>query len=146
MQKALEQASLNLSRSYPVAPERVWRAWTDPQALKQWFRPNGSFSIPLVETDVRAGGRFRILMKDPKGEEFDLTGVYREVVPHRKLVMTWGWKNQPGQESLLTVSLKPSGEGTRLELRHERYLDMENQPTHEQGWNGALDQLGKVLQ
>jgi uncharacterized protein YndB with AHSA1/START domain len=94
---------------------------------------------------VRVGGRFRILMMDAKGEEFDLTGVYREVVPHRKLVMTWGWRNQPGHESLVTVILRPSDEGTQLELRHERYVDMENQPTHEQGWNGALDQLGRQL-
>jgi uncharacterized protein YndB with AHSA1/START domain len=140
-----ERQSLTLTRTYPVAPENVWRAWTDAQALKQWFRPNASFSIPVVETDVRAGGRFRILMKDAKGEEFDLTGVYREVVPHRKLVMTWGWRNQPGHESLLTVILRPSGRGTQLELRHERYVDMENQPSHEQGWNGALDQLGRQL-
>jgi uncharacterized protein YndB with AHSA1/START domain len=45
---------------------------------------------------VRTGGRFHILMVDAKGEEFDLTGVYREVVPGRRLVMTWAWKNQPG--------------------------------------------------
>jgi uncharacterized protein YndB with AHSA1/START domain len=141
-----ERRSLTLARTYPVAPEKVWRAWTDPLALKQWFRPNASFSIPVVETDVRVGGRFRILMTDANGEEFDLTGIYREVVPHRKLVMTWGWKNQPGHESLVTVTLRPSDQGTQLELRHERYVDMENQPTHEQGWNGALDQLGKLLQ
>ncbi len=141
-----ERPSLILTRSYPVAPEKVWRAWTDSQALKQWFRHNASFSIPVVETDVRVSGRFRILMTDANGEEFDLTGVYREVVPHRKLVMTWGWKNQPGLESLLTVTLRPSHQGTQLELRHERYVDMENQPTHEQGWNGALDQLGQLLQ
>jgi len=141
-----ERLSLNLERFYPVTPEKVWRAWTDPQALKQWFRPNASFSIPAVETDVRVGGRFRILMTDAKGEEFDLAGIYREVVPGRKLVMTWGWKNQPGHESLVTVILRPSGQGTQVELRHEQYVDMENQPTHEQGWNGALDKLENLLQ
>jgi len=85
-------------------------------------------------------------MTDANGEEFDLTGVYREVVPHSRLVMTWGWKNQPGHESLVTVILRPTDQGTQLELRHDRYVDMENQPTHEQGWNGALDQLGQLLQ
>jgi uncharacterized protein YndB with AHSA1/START domain len=140
-----DRKSLTITRLYPVTPEKVWRAWTDPQALRQWFRPNASFSVPVVETDVRAGGRFRILMKDAKGEEFDLTGVYREVVPARKLVMTWGWKNQPGQDSLVTVILRPSNQGTQLELRHDQYVDMENQPTHEQGWNGALDELASVL-
>lgn len=140
-----DRESLTITRLYPVTPEKVWRAWTDPQALRQWFRPNASFSVPVVETDVRAGGRFRILMTDAKGEEFDLTGVYHEVVPARKLVMTWGWKNQPGQESLVTLTLRPSKQGTQLELRHDQYVDMENQPTHEQGWNGALDKLASVL-
>ena len=140
-----EKPSLTLTRSYPVAPEKVWRAWTDPQAMKQWFKPDPAWSIPLAEADVRVGGRYRILMRDTRGQEFDLAGAYREVVPNRRLVMTWGWKNQPGQESLVTVTLRPEGKGTQLELRHERYTDMENEATHEQGWNGALDQLGGIL-
>ena len=69
------------------------------------------------------------------------------LVREPKLVMTWGWREkQPGQESLVTVILSPSGKRTQLELRHEQYVDMENQPTHEQGWNGALDKLGQLLQ
>lgn len=142
-----EQLSLNLRRFYPVAPEKVWRAWTDPQALGQWFRPNASFSVPVAEADVRVGGRFRVLMVDAKGEEFDLRGLYREVVPERKLVMTWGWREkQPGHESLVTVTFRPLNQGTQLELRHEQYVDIQNQPTHEQGWNGALDKLETHLQ
>lgn len=139
--------SLVLNRSYSVAPEKVWRAWTDPQAMKQWFKPDASWTVPVAEADVRVGGRYRILMRDPQGQEFDLTGTYREVVPNRRLVMTWSWSNQPGEESLVTVTLRPAGKGesTELELRHEGYLDMENEPTHQEGWNGALDQLGNRL-
>ncbi len=143
--KLAEVPSLTLTRSYPVAPEKVWRAWTDPQALKQWFKPDPSWLVPLVEADVRVGGHYRILMKDTKGQEFDLTGVYREVVPNSRLVMTWGWRNQPGHESLVTVTLRRAGKGTELVLRHERYIDMENEATHQEGWNGALDQLGGLL-
>ena len=137
--------SLKLKRFFPVAPEKVWRAWTDAQALGQWFRPNASFSIPVAQADVRAGGSFRVLMVDAKGEEFDLSGVYREVVPGRRLVMTWGWKNQPGHESLVTVDLRPLHGGTQLELRHDLYVDFDNQPTHEEGWNGAFDKLELFL-
>ena len=141
-----ERRSLNLKRFFPVNPEKVWRAWTDANALGQWFRPDASFSIPVAEADVRVGGSFRVLMVNAKGEEFDLSGIYREVVPGRKLVMTWGWRvRQPGQESLVTVTLRALNQGTQLELQHEQYLDMENQPTHEQGWNGALDKLGAIL-
>ena len=141
-----ERLALKLKRFYPVAPEKVWHAWTDARALAQWFRPDASFTVPIAETDLRVGGRFRILMVDAKGEEFDLAGSYREVVPARRLVMTWAWwRKQPGHESLVTVTLRPLREGTELELRHERYVDMDNQPTHEQGWNGALDKLEIIL-
>ena len=50
-----QRPSLKLQRLYPVAPAKVWRAWTDARALGQWFRPNASFSIPVAESDVRIG-------------------------------------------------------------------------------------------
>ncbi len=65
--KLAEVPSLTLTRSYPVAPEKVWRAWTDPQALKQWFKPDPSWLVPLVESDLRVDGRYRILMKNTQG-------------------------------------------------------------------------------
>ena len=140
-----ERPSLKVNRFYPVAPAKVWHAWTDARALGQWFRPDASFAVPVAESDVRVGGSFRVLMVNAKGEEFDLSGVYREVVPERRLVMTWCWKQQPGHESLVTVSLRASGTGTQLDLLHEGYLDFDDQPTHEEGWNGALDTLGIIL-
>ena len=140
-----EQLSLTLKRFYRVAPEKVWRAWTDPRALGQWFRPNASFSISDAHADVRVGGRFRVLMVNAGGEAFDLNGSYLEVVAGRKLVMTWMWKNQSDHESLVSVSFLPLHGGTQLELRHDRYRDFENEPTHEQGWNGALDTLEHCL-
>jgi uncharacterized protein YndB with AHSA1/START domain len=142
-----ERRSLKLTRFYPVAPEKVWRAWTDARALGQWFRPDASFSIPVAEADVRVGGRFRILMVNARGEEFDLSGVYREVEREQKLVMTWGWRTQqPGHESLVTVTLRPSGAGTQVDLRHDQYVDIEGEATHAQGWNGALDKLAQILE
>ena len=57
-----ERPSLKVNRFYPVAPEKVWRAWTDARALGQWFRPDASFSIAIAESDVRVGGSFRVLM------------------------------------------------------------------------------------
>ena len=140
-----ERPSLSLTRSYKAAPEKVWRAWTDPQALKEWFRPDAAFSTPLAEADVRVGGRFHIVMKNPKGEEFDVSGVYKEVVANRKLVFTWAWKGTPERESLVTVTLRPSGAGTELELKHEQFFDVEARDSHNQGWTGMLPLLERFL-
>jgi uncharacterized protein YndB with AHSA1/START domain len=140
-----ERPTLTLSRTYGASPDKVWRAWTDPQALKIWFKPE-RFTVPLAEADVRTGGRFRVVMTDPNGKDYEVSGVYRQVILTRKLVLSWNWKDQPGESSLLTVSLRALGKGTELTLVHEGYLDREPPvTTHEEGWNGALNQLASFL-
>jgi len=140
-----EKPSLTLTRSYPVAPEKVWRAWTDPGAMKRWFAPSDAFSVPVVEADVRVGGRYRIVMKAPDGEQHDVSGVYREVVPNRKLVFTWAWRSTPERESLVTVLLRAAGSGTELTLTHEQFFDEEARDKHQQGWIGCLGRLDKLF-
>ncbi len=99
-----EKPFLNLRRRYPVAPEKVWRAWTDPQALKRWWGPDAADRVSLAELDVRVGGRYRILFGGPHGTDHEVQGVYRDVVPHRRLVFTWTWPNStPERESLVTI-------------------------------------------
>jgi uncharacterized protein YndB with AHSA1/START domain len=77
--------SLSLARSYPAAPEKVWRAWTVAQALKAWWGPGVGEPVSLAELDVRVGGRFRIVFGGADGKAHECAGVYREVVPNRKL-------------------------------------------------------------
>ena len=86
---ATERPSLTLRRHYPVAPEKVWRAWADPQALKAWFGPEEIVAVPLAEVDLRVGGRFRVAMRAADGETHDVSGTYLELVPNRKLVFSW---------------------------------------------------------
>ncbi len=85
-----EKPLLSLTRIFPVAPEKVWQAWTDPQALKNWFGPDEG-EVSLAQTDVRVGGRFHVIFSTLDGEQHDVSGVYREVRPQRKLVFTWAW-------------------------------------------------------
>ena len=94
-----------------------------------------------AETDVRVGGRFRIVFRGPDGEEHDVGGVYREVVPDQKLVFTWAWRSTPERESLVTVALKRDGDGTLLTLLHEQFFDEAARDRHGRGWNGTLDKL-----
>ena len=86
-----EKPSLDLARSYPVAPEKVWRAWTDPEAIKRWWGPGPKDRVSLAQLDVRVGGRFRIVFGGPQGTDHEVQGVYKEVVPNRRLVFTWSW-------------------------------------------------------
>lgn len=138
--------SLSLVRSFKVSPAKVYRAWTDPQAMMRWFAPSDAFSIPHVEADVRVGGRYRIVMRSPDGEQHDVSGVYREVVPNEKLVFTWAWRSTPERESLVTVVLRPAGGGTELTLTHEQFFDEEARDKHRHGWDGCLARLVNALE
>jgi uncharacterized protein YndB with AHSA1/START domain len=136
--------SLTLKRRLKAPPAKVFAAWSDPEKLKRWIG-HGETKALSVECDLRAGGRFRWVMQAPDGEVHDVSGVYREVIADEKLVFTWAWKTTPERESLVTVLLKPDGDGTLLTLTHEHFFDEAARDGHQNGWNSALDKLEKSL-
>jgi uncharacterized protein YndB with AHSA1/START domain len=140
-----QRPSLIIKRHYPAAPEKVWRAITAPEALQRWMAPTDGFSIPIAESDVRVGGRYRIVMVEPGGKEHDVSGVYREVNAPRRLSYTWTWKGNPDEESIVTIELRGNGGGTDLTLTHAEFVDEDTRGRHQQGWNGCLDRLAAAL-
>ena len=142
--KLATKPSLTIKRRFNVPPERVFAAWADPDKMSRWMGP-GEIVAPTVECDLRVGGRYRIVMRKPTGEEFDVGGVYREIVPNERLCFTWAWKDTPERESLVTVIFKPDGGGTLMTLAHEQFFDEDARDRHEAGWNGTLDKLEKFL-
>ena len=141
-----EKPSLTLRRNYPVSPERVWRAWTDPQALKRWFGPGGEDPVSAADLDVRKGGRFRIVFGGADGRAHEVRGVYREVVPNRRLVFTWTWPNStPERESVITIELRAAGGGTEFVFRQEQFFDATVRDNHRRGWTESFVKLGKFL-
>ena len=136
--------SLTLKRRYNAPPAKVFAAWTDPQKMMRWMGPEGVQSVD-AGIDARVGGRYHLSMRSSNGEQHDVSGVYREVVPNEKLVFTWAWKSTPERESLVTVTFKPDGDGTLLTLTHEQFFDDEARDRHQHGWTGALEKLAKYL-
>jgi uncharacterized protein YndB with AHSA1/START domain len=134
--------SLTLRRRLNAPPEKVYAAWTDPQKLIHWFGPHdvkpGTFS---AEIDLRIGGRFRISFTGGTGEYHEVGGTYRDVVPNARLVFSWAWHSTPERESLVTVTLKPDGEGTSLTLHHEQFFDVAARDGHVRGWTELLAKL-----
>ena len=143
--KTKERPSLALVRKLDAAPAKVWRALTEPEMLKRWMAPDDAFKVPVAEAQVRVGGRYHIVMISPDGEEHDVSGVYREIVPNRKLVYTWAWKTTPERESVVTIELRAAGSGTELTLRHEQFADEEARNRHEHGWKGCLARLERAV-
>ena len=143
--KTKEQPSLSIVRKLGAGPAKVWRAITEPEMLKQWMAPSDAFKVPVAETDVRVGGRYHIVMNAPDGEVHDVSGVYREIVPNKKLVYTWAWKSTPERQSVVTIELRAAGSGTELTLRHEQFADADARDHHQQGWMGCLARLEKAV-
>jgi len=136
--------SLTLKRRFNAPPEKVFSAWTQAEKIKRWFGP-GQAGVLRAECDPRVGGRYRIVMRSPSGEEHDVSGVFREVVPNEKLVYTWAWRTMPERESMVTVEFKRDGSETVLTLTHAQFADEDARDRHRQGWNGALDKLAAFL-
>jgi uncharacterized protein YndB with AHSA1/START domain len=110
----------------------------------RWMGP-GEIKAVYAECDARVGGRYRWVMQAANGEEHDVSGVLRELVPNEKLVFTWAWKSTPERVSLVTVSIKPDGAGSLLTLVHEQFFDDDARDRHRSGWHGALDKMEKFL-
>ncbi len=137
--------SLTIKRRFNASPAKVFAAWTDPEKIKLWMGP-GETTTARAESDPRAGGSYRIVMRRPdSGEEFDVAGVFREVVPNEKLVYTWAWSGTRERLSLVTVTFQSDGAGTLLTLTHEQFFDEDARDRHNHGWEGALIKLEKLF-
>jgi uncharacterized protein YndB with AHSA1/START domain len=135
--------SLTIKRPFKAAPAKVFAAWTRPQELAKWMGPSQVISCK-AEADVRVGGHYHIQMITPD-DEHNVSGTYREVVPNERLVFTWAWRSMPERESLVTISLKPDGEGTLMTFTHEHFFDEDARDRHNQGWTGTFEKLENYL-
>ena len=140
-----EKPRLALVREFAAPPESVWQAWTEPEALKRWFGPDAG-AVSFAQADVRVGGRFHVVFKTLDGEQHDVSGAYREVVPNQKLVFTWAWISTPERISQVTLTFKSVGQRTELTLMHEEFFDMAARDGHERGWTGTMEKLARYLQ
>lgn len=105
MSIATEQNILTITRTFSAPRERVFAAWTEPEQIKQWFGPD-ICQVVEAHVDLRAGGEYRFIAKNPEMGEFALRGEFREVTPPAKLIYTWQWEDDPDyvdRETLVTV-------------------------------------------
>jgi uncharacterized protein YndB with AHSA1/START domain len=135
-------ARVVVERVLPASPEEVYAAWTTPATLSRFMCP-GEMTAPVVEADVRVGGRFRIVMRDA-GRDTEHRGEYRVLEPGRRLVFTWASAATGGAATLVTIELSPHEDGTRLVLVHEDLATEDVRGRHRQGWTSIVDKLARI--
>ena len=149
---------LTFERIVDVPPHLVWRAWTEPELLKQWFCPLPWKTID-AELDVRPGGIFRTTMQSPEGKEYPNTGCYLEAVINERIVWTNamlpGFRPAPvnapcGDDTAFMFTAKVEFEPHGANVTNYRatviHADEAGCQKHaamgfEAGWGAALDQL-----
>lgn len=142
---------LNISRLVDVSPEVLYRCWTDPELVVQWFTP-APWKTASCENDLRVGGRNEIVMESPEGERFPNQGIFLVLDPPHRIVVTdallEGWIPSEKPFMVSEMTFEREGDQTRYTARanHWNPDDCQNHRNmgFYEGWNKALDQLLEV--
>lgn len=148
---AIAERELVLTRLIAAPRAKLWRAWTEPELLKQWFAPL-PFTTPVVELDLTPGGRCLVVMRDPEGRDWPNPGVYLDVVENERLVFTdafvsaWEPSAKPFMTAIVTFADENGGTRYTARVLHWTVADREE---HErmgfhQGWGQCADQLAAL--
>jgi len=142
---------LKLERTVNAPVELVWRCWTEPEHLKQWYCPK-PYQTSQCTIDLRVGGVFSTVLKSPEAEEFPYSGIYLEIKPLERIVYTdafdpgWEPRENPWPFFTVFIDMKDAGAGkTRYTARAVHWSE-EGARKHEEmgfhdGWGKALEQL-----
>lgn len=145
---------MSLIRLLDAPADKLYRCWTTPELIKQWFAPE-PYTTPVAEVELKAGGRNNIVMRSPEGQDIPCPGTYLELVPNRKIVFTdaftGDWRPCEGAPFMVAiVTFEPEGAKTRYTATVRHWTE-EARARHEQmgfhkGWGQCADQLEALAQ
>ena len=145
------EGTVIITRVFDAPRALVWKAWTDPKMMAQWFGPR-DFTNPVVELDVRVGGALRIVMRGPNGGEYPMKGVFREVVAPERLVFSNIGVDKDGNHLLegeTTVTFAEQGGKTTLTLKTHAVglvpIAKQMLAGMEAGWTQSIDKLEELV-
>jgi uncharacterized protein YndB with AHSA1/START domain len=143
-----DPSAIRIERTFAAAAHVVFDAWTSPQMLRRWYPPGADWETPVAEIDLRVGGRLRIVMRSPDGEEAGGGGEFREIMAPTRLVFTWAWDRPElgagGQ--LVEVDFTANADGTTtVLLTNSGLADESARESHRDGWDGSFDNLDRVI-
>lgn len=163
--RAPADSTFELTRDFAAAPERMWKAWTEPDELRRWWGPKG-FPPTHCRVDLRRGGVFHYGLAMPDGGVIWGKWVYTEIVPNRRIESVQAfsdehageptrhpWEPDWPLETHTELDFAPIDGGTRLTVRWtpvnasereiRRFRDGHGECR--EGWTGTLDQLEEWL-
>jgi uncharacterized protein YndB with AHSA1/START domain len=155
-----EKQRMVVTRIFDAPRALVWKAWTDPQYVMQWWGPKG-FTAPFCKIDFRVGGKFLYCMKSPDGQEFWNGGEYHEIVLNEKIVYSlyfadskgnkveaaqYGIEHQAIDDARDVVIFEDFGNGqTKLTMIGNETMEEAKNSGQLEGWNEILEKLAAVI-
>jgi uncharacterized protein YndB with AHSA1/START domain len=154
-----QEQELTITCVFDAPRKLVWRAWTEPERVKQWWGPK-HFTAPTCALDFRVGGTYLFCMRSPEGQDYWSTGEYREIVPMDRIVYTDSFADENGNqvpashyglggnwaaELLVTLTFEDYEGKTKFTLRHTGIPAGEMRELTAEGWNGSFDKLAASL-
>ncbi len=135
---------LTVTRIINAPCAMVFRAWTEPEQLAQWFGP-AEVELRDLKVEVKMGGAFRVHFVSKTGDHI-ATGNYREIVPNQRLKFSWSWEHYAMPDSVVTVDFEDLGQTTRLTLVHEGLPDQEDADDHTKGWTSMIEKFTRLME
>ena len=155
-----ETERMTITRVFDAPRELVWRAWTDPKYVMQWWGPKG-FTSPVCTMDFRVGGKFLCCMRTPDGQDFWNAGEYHEIVLHEKIVSSMFFSDSKGNkvepehygiehESIEgaydVVTFEDLGNGqTKLTFIGNETMEEATKSGQVEGWSQILDKIADIV-
>src|SRR3954452_10334837 len=103
-----DKPTIEYRRAFDAPRELVWKMLTSNEHLKHWYGPR-SMTFVSSDMDARVGGRWRIVLRGPDGNEYSWSGVYRELRAPEKIEQTWSFEQIPGAETIESLTLEAQG-------------------------------------
>ena len=139
--KSVADNELLIVRTFNAPPSLVFALWSSAEHMKRWMGPRG-FSCPEMVIDLRVGGRYRGMIKSPDHGENWFGGVYREIVPDKRLAFTFTWENDgpsAGLEMVVTITFEECDGKTVQTFHQAPFRSIERRDSHVGGWSQAFD-------
>jgi uncharacterized protein YndB with AHSA1/START domain len=139
--KTLADNELLIVRTFNAPPSVVFAMWSRAEHMKRWMGPKG-FTCPEMSIDLRVGGRYHGMIKSADHGENWFGGVYREIVPDKRLVFTFTWENDgpsAGLETVVTINFEERDGKTIQTFHQQPFRAVERRDGHVDGWSEAFD-------
>jgi uncharacterized protein YndB with AHSA1/START domain len=145
MAETVTAQEITITRVFDAPRELVWKAWTEPDQLAQWWGPRGS-SAEKITMDVRPGGTFSVTSVSPDGNEMTVAGVYREVIEPERLVLDEPAEGSWHEGAVSVATFTDLGDGrTEMVVQTTIHTTDEMRVNAEAGMESTFDRLAEHL-